>query len=58
MKEQVQSLGVDVLPFDACAEFYVRSFDDWVQFASSTSFETVLAGKNCPKCLRGYLMLS
>ncbi|KAI9750408.1 MAG: hypothetical protein M1835_001391 [Candelina submexicana] len=43
MKEQVRSLGMDPLPFDACAEFYVRSFDDWVNFASSQSFRTILA---------------
>ncbi|KAI9724839.1 MAG: hypothetical protein M1812_000115 [Candelaria pacifica] len=43
MKEQVRSLGADVLPFDACAEFCVRSFDDWTKFASSESFRTILA---------------
>lgn len=32
------SLKYDLLEFSACSEFWVRDFNDWVQFAESEEY--------------------
>lgn len=48
MKERARSLGEGVLEYDACAQLYVRTSDDWLAFSNSEEYKTVLAD-DCQK---------
>ncbi|KAH7190983.1 EthD domain-containing protein [Fusarium oxysporum] len=48
MKERARSLGEGVLEYDACAQLYVRTWDDWLSFSNSEEYKTVLAD-DCQK---------
>ncbi|PYH95282.1 hypothetical protein BO71DRAFT_323512, partial [Aspergillus ellipticus CBS 707.79] len=43
MKDQARSLGMNVLEYDACAQMWVRSWDDWVAFHNSEEYASALA---------------
>jgi hypothetical protein len=43
MKEHVKSLGEEVLNFDACAQLWVRTWDDWLAFSASPEYNAALA---------------
>lgn len=42
MKKKVQALGMEVLDYDACSQIWVKSWDDWVEFASSAEYSAAL----------------
>lgn len=42
MKKKLQELGMEVLDFDACSQIWVRSWDDWVEFAGSKEYMDAL----------------
>jgi hypothetical protein len=42
MKRKVQELGMELLDYDACSQIWVKSWDDWVEFASSPEYSATL----------------
>jgi len=46
MMERARSLGEGVLEYDACAQLWVRSWDDWLKFSSSEEYKSAL-GDDC-----------
>ncbi|KAI2603264.1 EthD domain-containing protein [Hypoxylon fragiforme] len=47
MKERIRSLGGNVLDYDACAQVYVREWDDWLTFYKSEEYAAAL-GEDSP----------
>lgn len=43
MKGRARSLGEGVLDYDACAQLWVRTWDDWQAFSSSEEYTSALA---------------
>lgn len=43
MKERARGLGDNVLDFDGCAQLWVRSWDDWMEFYSSEEYAAALS---------------
>lgn len=43
MKERARSLAEGVLNYDACAQLWVRTWDDWLAFSSSEEYKSALA---------------
>ncbi|ETS79824.1 hypothetical protein PFICI_07353 [Pestalotiopsis fici W106-1] len=43
MKEMARSLGEGVLEYDACAQLWVNTWDDWLAFSNSPEYTTALA---------------
>ncbi|KAF2119703.1 hypothetical protein BDV96DRAFT_642714 [Lophiotrema nucula] len=42
MKKKVESLGMELLDFDACSTIWVKSWDDWEKFSSSPEYAKAL----------------
>lgn len=42
VKEMIKSLGMELLDYDACSQIWVKSWDDWVEFASSPEYAAAL----------------
>lgn len=42
MKERAKSLGENFLEYDAVAELYAKSWDDWLKFAGSEEYAAAL----------------
>ena len=42
MKERARSLGENVLEYDACAQLWVRTWDDWLAFYNSEEYAAAL----------------
>jgi hypothetical protein len=42
MKERARSLGEGVLEYDACAQLYAKTWDDWLKFANSPEYAAAL----------------
>jgi hypothetical protein len=40
MKKKVQALGMDL--FDGCSQIWVKTWDDWIEFASSPEYAAAL----------------
>ncbi|KAF9889462.1 hypothetical protein FE257_007364 [Aspergillus nanangensis] len=43
MKERARSLGENVLDYDGCAQLWVRSWDDWMEFYNSEEYAAALS---------------
>lgn len=43
MKGRAQSLGENVLDYDACAQLWVRTWDDWMKFYTSEEYAASLS---------------
>lgn len=43
MKARAQSLGENVLDYDACAQLWVRTWDDWMKFYTSKEYAAALS---------------
>lgn len=39
MKEKAKSLGMEILDYDGCSTIWVKSWDDWMNFASSPEYQ-------------------
>lgn len=46
MMERARSLGEGVLEYDACAQLWVRTWNDWLKFSSSEEYNNAL-GADC-----------
>lgn len=42
MKKKIQDLGMDLLDYDACSSIWEKSWEDWVEFASSPEYRAAL----------------
>lgn len=42
MKAKLQSLGMDVLDYDACSTLWVRNWDDYIDFVTSSEYQEAL----------------
>lgn len=43
MKARATSLGENVLEYDACAQLWVRTWDDWLAFYNSPEYAAALS---------------
>ncbi|KPM43011.1 hypothetical protein AK830_g3539 [Neonectria ditissima] len=43
MKERARSLGENVLEYDGCAQLWVRTWDDWLEFYNSKEYAAALS---------------
>ncbi|KAF2737735.1 hypothetical protein EJ04DRAFT_430505, partial [Polyplosphaeria fusca] len=41
-KKKVQSLGMELLDYDACSTIWVKSWEDWERFSSSPEYKKAL----------------
>ncbi|KAE8345036.1 hypothetical protein BDV24DRAFT_159870 [Aspergillus arachidicola] len=51
MMERARSLGEGVLEYDACAQLWVRSWDDWLKFSGSEEYNNAL-GEDCQRFMQ------
>jgi hypothetical protein len=42
VEEKVQELGMELLDYDACSQIWVKSWYDWIIFASSPEYSAAL----------------
>jgi len=42
MKTKLQELGMEVLDYDGCSQIWVKSWEDWIEFASSPEYAAAL----------------
>ncbi|KAJ5921057.1 Dimeric alpha-beta barrel [Penicillium verhagenii] len=51
MQELSRSLNENVLEYDACAEIWVRTWDDWLKFSGSDEYMSAL-GEDCQRFMQ------